>query len=502
MDAQKLKNVIEVIRDLAEQRMLEPLLKHAVRTALNLLNGEYGYLILLTSNGDLDFRIHQGWMDNRSADPEIQVSRTILDQVISKRQPLLTADAIADPKLWTLASVASLKLRSVMCAPLIAHERMLGVLYLENRTDRQIFDNDDLKVLEFLAAHLAISIENAQLNDDLEKRVEERTNELKQALEDVTRYSGQLMRANEDLETEVITRRRAEDQLRTLSSVIEQGSNGVVIMDSARRIEYINPAFTVLTGYTANDVVGQPADKVADALGLAEIESAAWDALVDGRAQQTEVHYKKKSGESYWERLVLTAIRNTENAISHYVIIKEDITLKKLSEAELSVLATTDSLTGVFNRRHFFLEAEKTFQRSLRYQEPLSILMIDADHFKKINDTHGHKIGDQVLTGLAEQLNRIIRSADTLGRYGGEEFVILMPGIELSAAYAMAKRLCAQIATQPIQTDQGELNVTISIGAAAFDLPTDKSLMQVIEKADQALYSAKHNGRNRAEARK
>ena len=135
----------------------------------------------------------------------------------------------------------------------------------------------------------------------------------------------------------------------------------------------------------------------------------------------------------------------------------------------------------------------------MRYKEPLSILMIDADHFKNINDMHGHQTGDLALKGLVEQLSKIIRAADTLGRYGGEEFIMLMPETDLSAAHILAKRLCEQIAAQPLQTDQGALNVTISIGAAEFDPATDRTLMQVVEKADQALYTAKRNGRNRVE---
>ena len=162
MDTHILEKLIDVSRSLAEERMLEPLLERAMTTALNLFNGEYGYLILLTPAGEMDFRVRQDWRGNRLSGPEAQVSHTIFDQVIAKRQPLLTADAVMDPDLLQSSSIMSLRLRSVVCVPLIVQERVLGALYMENRSDREIFDRNDLKVLGYFAAHLAVSLRQVQ----------------------------------------------------------------------------------------------------------------------------------------------------------------------------------------------------------------------------------------------------------------------------------------------------------------------------------------------------
>jgi signal transduction histidine kinase len=189
MESQTLEKLINVSRLLAEQRVLAPLLEQAMAVALGLLNGEYGYIILLTPDGTLDFRVRQDWRGNQLAHPEEQVSRTIFDQVIARCQPLLTADAAIDPGLQNSESVLNLGLRSVVCVPLIAHGKVLGALYLENRSNREIFEVEDLKVLEYFAASLAVAIENAQLNDELEQRVAQRTIELNEVNQELEAFS-------------------------------------------------------------------------------------------------------------------------------------------------------------------------------------------------------------------------------------------------------------------------------------------------------------------------
>jgi diguanylate cyclase (GGDEF)-like protein len=173
--------------------------------------------------------------------------------------------------------------------------------------------------------------------------------------------------------------------------------------------------------------------------------------------------------------------------------------LKKLTKAQLRDTAICDPLTGIFNQQHFFEEAEKSFQHTLRYKEPLAALMIDVDHFKNINDTYGHQAGDEALKVLASYLRKSIRNTDTLGRYGGEEFVILLSFTSLAGAQTLANRLYVRWLEQPVQTARGLVNLAISIGVAVFDPETDHSVTDIVQKADLALYVTKRNGRDRAE---
>lgn len=159
-------------------------------------------------------------------------------------------------------------------------------------------------------------------------------------------------------------------------------------------------------------------------------------------------------------------------------------------------LAITDELTGIFNRRHFFNLADTGFSRAKRYNEPLAAMIVDIDHFKQFNDRFGHAIGDRVLREVARLLQESLRESDILGRYGGEEFSILLPRTEMKAAINAAERLLKHVAKTPIQTEAGDLHVQLSIGVAGFSKATP-TLHALINRADQAMYKAKDAGRNR-----
>ncbi len=158
-------------------------------------------------------------------------------------------------------------------------------------------------------------------------------------------------------------------------------------------------------------------------------------------------------------------------------------------------MARIDWLTGVFNRSHLFTLATQEFFVAQRYDQPLSICMFDIDHFKQINDRYGHLIGDQVLRVVAQTARHQIRAADSLGRFGGEEFIILLPNTRVTAGVMLAERLRAALAELRVSTAKGEISVTISAGVAE-RLPADETIDRVIDRADQALYAAKQQGRN------
>jgi diguanylate cyclase (GGDEF)-like protein len=159
-------------------------------------------------------------------------------------------------------------------------------------------------------------------------------------------------------------------------------------------------------------------------------------------------------------------------------------------------LAVTDELTGLYNRRYFFDIAGKEFERAKQGEHPMSILIIDLDHFKQFNDKYGHMVGDQVLRGAAQLMHSCVRTRDVIGRYGGEEFSIALPGTEAKDAARIARRFLSHVADTPIQTDAGELSIHISIGIASLQADV-QSLTELINQADQAMYKAKSKGGNR-----
>jgi diguanylate cyclase (GGDEF)-like protein len=168
---------------------------------------------------------------------------------------------------------------------------------------------------------------------------------------------------------------------------------------------------------------------------------------------------------------------------------------------QLEELSGRDDLTGVFNRRHFRKTVTRAFDHFRRYKRPLSVAIIDVDHFKKVNDSFGHQAGDTVLAELAKRFGRSVRASDYLARYGGEEFVVLLPETQLGDAVTFGEKLRAAIAATPVRIGDGEaLPVTVSVGTASLAHTQFDSAADMIRAADQALYRAKRNGRNRVEA--
>ena len=178
MEHEILEKLLEIGKQLSRNRSLEPLLRTAISTAIELVGAERGYLLWLDEDGSLKFKVQLDHLGNDIPNPEEQISHTILREVIEKKAPLVLQDAIVHPGFQESESVTALKLRSVMCVPLFDKDRVLGALYVENRSAKNVFVKEDLQPLEFLASQVTIAIENAILNDDLEKRVASRTADL------------------------------------------------------------------------------------------------------------------------------------------------------------------------------------------------------------------------------------------------------------------------------------------------------------------------------------
>jgi diguanylate cyclase (GGDEF)-like protein len=185
--------------------------------------------------------------------------------------------------------------------------------------------------------------------------------------------------------------------------------------------------------------------------------------------------------------------------------VKTHITIKKMQvelleqNVLLAKLARTDPLTGVYNRRFFIEALEREFARSRRYENPLSLLIIDADHFKSINDLYGHDTGDSVLKALCDAGRGIFRKTDFFARIGGEEFAVILPHTDQSKSHEVAERFLKRIEELTVKSEKGDVNFTVSIGIASIDEQT-KEMENLMKKADKALYLAKENGKNRIEA--
>lgn len=188
-------------------------------------------------------------------------------------------------------------------------------------------------------------------------------------------------------------------------------------------------------------------------------------------------------------------LRNDNKEISAIYITVQDVTDFVIYEHKLIQMAKIDGLTGVFNRRYLDTRLQEELERSRRHGNPLSIMMLDIDHFKEINDTHGHICGDYTLRKISELLLELVRTSDILGRYGGEEFCCVLPETSFEQALVLAERCREQIAVGRFSCTDYLTRVTVSIGVT--DLHRDDTLDSMIKRADDALYQAKRTGRNR-----
>ena len=177
------------------------------------------------------------------------------------------------------------------------------------------------------------------------------------------------------------------------------------------------------------------------------------------------------------------------------IIAKNDAQNKELLElnSELERLATRDPMTNVYNRRYFLEAAEKIIKTSIREKQELCAIILDIDHFKKVNDNYGHDVGDKVIISCANTVSSIVRESDIFARFGGEEFVVLFPNTNVDGAKVIAEKIRLTIEATPVES----INITVSIGLARFNAKEIENIDQLIKQADLGLYEAKEGGRNR-----
>ncbi|HEY9761435.1 MAG TPA: diguanylate cyclase [Trichocoleus sp.] len=221
----------------------------------------------------------------------------------------------------------------------------------------------------------------------------------------------------------------------------------------------------------------------------------------DGVLRNCEVHLRRHDGLFIWVRLHTRLVYQKDGLPLYYEGAMEDISETKAVQQVLEELATLDSLTHIFNRRHFLDLAQRELARSVRFQRPLALVMLDIDHFKAVNDVYGHLTGDDVLKEIVFRLQTNLRKSDILARFGGEEFILLMPETTEKEAFEGAERLRCLIADSPYKSLQGCIALTISLGVTSCSIAQSATpyLDDLIRQADQALYQAKHQGRNQTQ---
>ena len=327
---------------------------------------------------------------------------------------------------------------------------------------------------------------------------------------------------------DITEQRQAETALResqgALAQIVDASSVPMFVIDREHRVTHWNRACEALTGMQARAVIGtseqwrafyeQPRPVMADIV-LDGVQGGAVDTYYAGKYRASELLPGAYEAEDFfpafgengrWVFFTAAPIRNSRGEVVGAIETLQDVSARKSAEIALRkseeryrLFSQQDHLTQLFNSRHMHEQLAREIDRAQRYTRPLSLLMIDADHFKRVNDTWGHQVGDQVLQALAQTLRETLRNSDAGFRYGGEEFVALMPETHPFAAVAVAERLRERVAALALPVPKGPaLRITISVGVAGLMDGDDGAAL--LRRADQACYQAKSRGRNCVQA--
>jgi diguanylate cyclase (GGDEF)-like protein/PAS domain S-box-containing protein len=280
-----------------------------------------------------------------------------------------------------------------------------------------------------------------------------------------------------------------------LEPLLHSSCAGVVVTDCALNIVAVNHGFSRVTGYREAEVVGQTPHILKSGRHGDDFYRHMWRSIKRHGCWHGEVWNRHRDGRIYAERLLISTIADERQQVQHYLGLFYDISAEVSRRDNLDLLAHSDTLTGLPNRRWFNRHLELALARQPVLRDGLAVLFVDLDGFKAINDNHGHHVGDAVLRHIAQRLASCVREHDDVARWGGDELVVALHGV---GAHEQVEAIAAKILdtlAQPLRVDGSLFHVTVSIGIALH--PNHGSSAEaLIERADQAMYAAKHAGRN------
>lgn len=294
---------------------------------------------------------------------------------------------------------------------------------------------------------------------------------------------------------DISERKASEEALKLAALVFENSSEAMLVTDADNKILNVNAAFTQMTGYTAEDVLGKDPKMLSSGEHDPAFYQAMWQSINTNGSWHGEIKNRRKSGEVYIEETFINTIFDNDNRPQRRVALFSDITQRKHSEEQIWQHANFDPLTGLLNRRMVRERIEQEIKKSHRIQQRFGLLIIDLDHFKEVNDTLGHEMGDELLQQVAHRLQSCVRESDTVARLGGDEFTIILNEINsVNSPERVAQELVHQLSL-PFTLRDEQVYVSASIGITLY--PEDGlGLSQLLRNADQAMYAAKSKGRN------
>ncbi|HYU86936.1 MAG TPA: diguanylate cyclase, partial [Kribbellaceae bacterium] len=479
---------------MAAATVLDPreLARVALDETVRILGAERAYLFLV--DADLDQLVPQLGRDSDGNDIKelTAYSTTLVDRVRNTGEAVVVTGSEEGVALGS-RSAQTHGLRSIIVAPLLFDRRLLGVVYLDSRVAKGMFTTEDVDILTAITNHVAVSLETARAAQlALAVQAARRQRDVAEMLREA------MAEQSATLDPDEVMRRLLRALTRTLQA------------DAAALLAHDGSRFVVIASHGA---AAAPGTVLASDPALSALEDLS-DPLVETVVDSQPAPFGGLLGSPRSWLAMPVAERGKPLGVLLVAGGTDDLTQDAQVEVAAALagqgmtafenarlfsqvrrLATIDGLTGLYTRNHFFAEADKQLRIAGRHHRPVAAIMVDIDHFKRINDTYGHPVGDEVIRVVAARLRRAIRGSDVLGRYGGEEFALITPETAESAAQ-LAERLREIVCREPVRTEVGPLAVTISVGMAYADRG-GQQLRQLLASADAALYEAKQGGRNR-----
>ena len=457
--------------------VLEPgqLARVTLDEMLRILGAERALFFLLDEAGEPVHYAGRG-ADGTDLTETTAYGATLVRRVADEGEPLVLTGTEQGAALGSRSAVAH-GLRSILVVPVRFKGSTLGVVYLDSRMARGIFTEEDVEVLTGMSSHLAVSLETARA---AQLHLAVQTARQQQAFAETLRASLAELSSIHD------PAQLLRQLFATLSSQLGATAGGLLGADDAVVVDVSGDAPETLLGSTPSVDVPGVAPVLIDDPGLLGTDAVL---AVPLHHREGRVGVVLLGGAAFDD-----TARKVAAALAFQGMAAYD-NARLFSRVE--ELATTDELTGQHNRRHFYAIAGALVEAAGRSGRELAAVMLDIDKFKSINDTYGHGVGDEVIREVAARVRASIRQSDVLGRYGGEEFAVVLPDHE-GAAPELAERMRSAVADTPVPTPAGPVPVTISVGLARLDpAASDDTLDQVLARADHALYRAKEAGRNR-----
>jgi len=307
--------------------------------------------------------------------------------------------------------------------------------------------------------------------------------------------NNQIVLGAEGIAHDITASKKARLPLEKLSLAIKHSPNAVVITDREGNIEYVNPKFTTITGYSGNEAIGKWPDIISSGNTDPGLYKDLWETLLSGVEWRGELQNRKKNGALYWAQEVIAPMLDESGHVTHFVVTQEDITQARQINERTTYQASHDLLTGLMNRHEFDARLKRAIGSSKRDLTEHALCYLDLDQFKTVNDTCGHVAGDELLRQIGLMMSANVRSRDTLARLGGDEFGLLMEHCGIEQAHQACESIIDLFQNFRFHWGDHVFTVGVSIGLAIIDQHI-KDNAEAMKNADSACYEAKDNGRN------